>query len=253
MKKNLFILLGILTIFNFNIYAGGQAEEDNTLVVASNCEWPPLEFVDKNGDLAGFEIELIAALETVTDYKFEVVNVAWDGIFAGLSNGAYDLIASGVSVTEERKPKMEFSTPILEITQSIIIPTGSTGISTLNDLKAKKVGVQIGTTGHLVLLDNEELNVDVKAYDNIALAIEDLLNGNLDAVVTDSVVASDYVVVNDSYKGKLAVAGIASDDAEPIAMAFKKGDLDTLKIVNAGIAKLEANGELAKLKAKWNL
>lgn len=253
MKKNLFILLGILTIFNFNIYANGQSEDDNTLVVASNCEWPPLEFVDKNGDLAGFEIELIGALENVTDYKFKIVNVAWDGIFAGLANGAYDLIASGVSVTEERKPKMEFSTPIIEITQSIIAPMKSTGLKSLKDVDGKKVGVQIGTTGHLVLLDNKEIDIDIKAYDNIALAIEDMINGNLDCVITDSVVASDYVLLNENYNGKLKITGIASSDVEPIAMAFKKGDIKTLNIVNDGLKKLEENGELAKLKAKWNL
>ncbi len=252
MKKNLLLLLGLLTILNFNIYANGQ-KEANVLTVASNCEWPPLEFVDANGDLAGFEIELLAALETVTDYKFEVTNVAWDGIFAGLANGAYDLVASGVSVTEERKPKMDFSTPIIEITQSIIAPTDETGLKKLNELKNKKIGVQIGTTGHIVLLDNEDLNIEIKAYDNVALAIEDLINGNLDGVVTDSVVASDYVVLNDGYKDKIKITGIASDEKEPIAMAFKKGNSETLKIVNDGLQALEDNGELAKLKAKWNL
>ncbi|MGD1822440.1 MAG: transporter substrate-binding domain-containing protein [Pleomorphochaeta sp.] len=253
MKKNLLVLLGLLAILNFNIYANGQAEDENVLTVASNCEWPPLEFVDENGDLAGFEIELIQALETVTDYKFEIINTAWDGIFAGLANGAYDFVASGVSVTEERKPKMEFSTPIIEITQSIIAPASSTGLESMEDLNNTTIGVQIGTTGHLVLIDNEDLDAEVKAYDNIALAIEDLINGNLDCVVTDSVVASDYVVLNDNYQGKIKITGVASSETEPIAMAFKKGDLETLKIINDGLAALEANGELAKLKAKWNL
>ncbi len=253
MKKNLFILIGLLTIFNFNIYANGQKEDTNVLKVASNCEWPPLEFVDVNGDLAGFEIELLGKLETVTDYKFEVINVAWDGIFAGLANGAYDFIASGVSVTEERKPKMDFSSTILEITQSIITPVGTTGLNNLEQLANKKVGVQVGTTGHLVLLDHEDLDIDIRAYDNISLAVEDLLNGNIDCVVTDSVVASDYVVLNDNYKDKLKVSGYASSDVEPIAMAFKQGDAETLKIVNDGLKKLEENGELAALKAKWNL
>ena len=253
MKKNLFILLGILVILNFNIYANGQSEDDNKLVVASNCEWPPMEYVDKNGDLAGFEIELIQSIESVTYYEYEIINVAWDGIFAGLSNGAYDFVASGVSVTDERKPKMDFSTPILEITQSIIAPKSATGLKNLTQVKGKKVGVQIGTTGHLVLLDNEDLNINIKAYDNIALAIEDLLNGNLDCVITDSIVASDYVLLNENYSSKLKITGKASSDLEPIAMAFKKGNAATLKVVNDGLAKLEENGELAKLKAKWNL
>lgn len=261
MKKNLLILLTIILISIFftscnkkqSSTANENQQEEKVLTVASNCEWPPLEFVDKNGDLAGFEIELLAALETVTDYKYEVINVAWDGIFAGLANGAYDFVASGVSVTEERKPKMDFSTPIIEITQSIIAPVSASGLEDLTKLKNKKIGVQIGTTGHLVLLDTEGLNSDIKAYDNVALAIEDLINGNLDCVVTDSVVASDYVVLNENYTDKIKITGVASSETEPIAMAFKKGDSETLKIVNDGLKALEDNGELAKLKAKWNL
>lgn len=253
MKKNLLILLGVLIIFNLNIYASGAKEDTNTLVVASNCEWPPLEFVDENGELAGFEIELVKALESVTDYKFKVTNVAWDGIFAGLSNGAYDIVASGVSVTEERKPVMEFTTPIIEITQSIITPINSVGMKNLKEVQGKKIGVQIGTTGHLVLLDTKDLNATIKAYDNIALAIEDMLNGNLDCVITDSVVASDFVMINDYYSSKLKITGKASDEVEPIAMAVKKGNLETLKILNDGIKKLKENGEMAKLKEKWNL
>lgn len=253
MKKTLLIIL-LISMIPFAAFAQGSketAEDSKTIVMASNCEWPPLEFVDENGDITGFEIELLAELGKVTGYTFEVKNVAWDGIFAGLANGAYDGIASGVSVTEERKPKMEFTDPIMTITQSIVIKNDSVDKpSTIEELENLKVGVQLGTTGDIALQDSN-LNINIKAYDSIALAVEDLLNGNLDAVVTDSVVASEYVIQNKNYKDKLQVSGIASDISEPIAMCFAKGDTKHAAIVNEGLKTLKENGTLDSLKKKW--
>lgn len=106
MKKCILIAFLLLTITINGTFANGSKEtqEDEKIVhMASHCEWPPLEFVDKNGDIVGFEIDLVHALGEVTGYTFDIKNVAWDGIFAGMANGAYDGIASGVSVTEERK------------------------------------------------------------------------------------------------------------------------------------------------------
>lgn len=255
MKKTLLLITLILSIFTVSIFAQGSKEKNDEhskiIVMASNCEWPPLEFVDEKGEITGFEIELLQELSKVTGYEFKVENVAWDGIFAGLANGAYDGVASGVSVTEERKPKMEFTDPIMTITQSIIIQKDSkVQPNTIEALKDLKVGVQLGTTGDLALQDSN-LDITIKAYDSIALAVEDLINGNLNAVVTDSVVASEYVIQNKNFKDKLKVSGIASDISEPIAMCFSKGDTFHANIVNEGLKTLKENGTLDSLKKKW--
>ncbi|MDY4611415.1 MAG: transporter substrate-binding domain-containing protein [Sphaerochaetaceae bacterium] len=254
MKKVITLLLILMCLAP--MFAGGQ-KEANSYVFAANCAWPPLEFVDEKGDIVGFEIDLIKEFATMTGYNMSVRNVAWDGIFAGLSNGAYDAIASGVSVTEERKPAMEFTTPVLYVTQSIIVHQGTQGMADLQGLNGKKVGVQLGTTGHIALEDavkaQANLNIDIKAYDEVGFAVEDLMNGNLDAVVCDSLIASDYVLSNQNYAGKLTVSGVASEITEPIAIAVKKGNLEFTNLLNDCIEKLNGNGKMAELKAKWNL
>ena len=180
-----------------------------------------------------------------------VRNVAWDGIFAGLANGAYDAVASGVTILEERKAIMDFTTPILEVTQAIVVKKSSAPITDESGLEGKKVGVQIGTTGHFAA---EKISgVSISAYDEIGLAVEDLLNGNLDAVVADSVIAADYVVTNDSYSGTLAISGEVAGDLEQIALAVRKGETELLNILNEQIAALEADGTIDQLKKKWGI
>jgi len=261
MKKLITIALVILLVALVPLFSAGTKEDAGTpsYIFAANCAWPPLEFVDENGDIVGFEIDLVNEIAKVQNVEITIQNVAWDGIFAGLSNGAYDAVASGVSVTDERKKIMGFSTPIMTITQAILAPKATTGITSTASLKGKKVGVQLGTTGHIFLESYLEANPNmktvIKAYDEIGFAVEDMLNGNLDAVVTDSVVASEYVLSNPNYASKLHVSGSASDlgDPEPIAIAMLKENTALISLVNAGLAKIVASGKMAELQKKWNI
>ena len=117
------------------------------------------------------------------------------------------------------------------------------------DMKGLRVGVQIGTTGDLVL---DDYDVTRKQYDDIGLAIQDMLNGNLDACVCDSLIASDYVLANENYKNRLKVAGEPFTE-EDIAIAVKKGNSELLGLVNKGLEMMKADGSYDALKAKWNL
>ncbi len=261
MKKPITIALVILLVSLVPLFSAGTKEEAGipSYVFAANCAWPPLEFVDENGNIVGFEIDLVNEIAKVQNVTITVQNVAWDGIFAGLSNGAYDAIASGVSVTEERKKTMGFSTPIMTITQAILAPKGTQGLTSTSSLSDKKVGVQLGTTGHIYLesyiKENPSMKTIIKAYDEIGFAIEDMINGNLDAVVTDSVVASEYVLSNPRYATRLQVSGSASDlgDPEPIAIAMLKDNTALINLVNEGLAKIVASGKMEELQKKWNI
>ncbi len=240
----------LLLILSLPLFSGGAKEEtEKTYVFASDATWPPLEFVD-NGVLTGFEVELVPLIGEKAGVSMVVKNIPWDTIFAGLANGAYDGVASGVTVTEERKAIMAFSTTILEVGQVVIIPTKDKGkIKGINDLAGKKIGVQIGTTGDFAL---ENYPVEKRAYDDIGLAIEDMLNGNVDAAVCDSLIASDFVLANDNYKSRLTVAGEPFTQ-EDIAIAVKKDDSKLLALVNKGLELAMADGSFDALKNKWNL
>ncbi len=248
MKKISVILLVLLV--SLSLFAGGAKEDTaKTYVFASDATWPPLEFVD-NGVLTGFEVELVPLIGEKAGASMVVKNVPWDTIFAGLGNGAYDGVASGVTVTEERKAVMAFSTTILEAGQVVIIPTkDSAKVKGINDLAGKKIGVQIGTTGDFAL---ENYPVEKRAYDDIGLAIEDMLNGNVDAAVCDSIIASDFVLANDNYKSRLSIAG-EPFTKEDIAIAVRKDDTKLLALINKGLEVAMADGSFDALKKKWNL
>lgn len=246
MKKLTAILL--MALCAFTAFAGGASEDDGVYVFAADATWPPFEFVDENGNLTGFEVELMPLIGEHVGVEMVVENIAWDTIFAGLANGQYDGVASGVTVTEERKQTMDFSMPIASQGQVVVVLQDSP-IQSSDDLNGKKVGVQIGTTGDFAL---DNYDVDRRQYDDIGLAIQDMINGNLDACVCDSIIASDFVLANESYKGMLRVAGEPFTDEE-IAIAVKKGNTELLDLINQGLEAMMADGSFDELKAKWNI
>lgn len=236
--------LSLLMLFS----CAKKEESAKVYVFATDATWPPLEYIDESGNLTGFEVELVPMIGEKVGVKMEAQNIPWDTIFAGLANGQYDGVASGVSVTEDRKKTMDFSTPILQAGQVMIVRNDSK-VKGAEDMKGLRVGVQIGTTGDLVL---DDYDVTRKQYDDIGLAIQDMLNGNLDACVCDSLIASDYVLANENYKNRLKVAGEPFTE-EDIAIAVKKGNSELLGLVNKGLEMMKADGSYDALKAKWNL
>lgn len=248
MKRFSAIVLILLVAFSV-LWASGAKEKDS-YVFAADATWPPLEFIDDNGSLVGFEVDLVVAIGEAVGQNFVVKNIPWDTIFAGLANGAYDAVSSGVTVTEERKAVMDFSNPILNVGQVVIVRSAQAiGVKGIDDLGGKRIGVQIGTTGDFAL---DDYPVQRRAYDDIGLAIEDMLNGNLDAVVCDSLIASDFVLANKNYQGKMVVVGEPFTE-EDIAIAVQKGNSTLLNYINQGLKIIEENGTLAELKAKWDI
>ena len=247
MKKIMIAAVTILSLLM--LFSCAKKEESaKVYVFATDATWPPLEYIDEIGNLTGFEVELVPMIGEKVGVKMEAKNIPWDTIFAGLANGQYDGVASGVSVTEDRKKTMDFSTPILQAGQVMIVRNDSK-VKGAEDMKGLRVGVQIGTTGDLVL---DDYDVTRKQYDDIGLAIQDMLNGNLDACVCDSLIASDYVLANENYKNRLKVAGEPFTE-EDIAIAVKKGNSELLGLVNKGLEMMKADGSYDALKAKWNL
>lgn len=221
-----------------------------TIVFASDATYPPMQYMDESKNIVGFEVDVIKAAAEKAGFKAEFKNVAWDGIFAGLAAGKYDAISSSVSITDERKATMDFSDPIMPIEQILVVPTDSKA-ATLDDMKGKTVGAQIGTTSYLVLKDVKGLKA-VKTYDEVGLAMEDLVKGSIQGVVADSPVAVEYT--SHKYPDKVKIAGVVkSDKVENIGIAVKKGNKDVLDLVNKGLAAIKADGTFDKIKAQHNM
>ena len=236
----------VLTLVTMAVMCG-SAWAEKTLVFATDATWPPMEFVNADKNIVGYSIDFLTAAGKEAGFKAEFKNTAWDGIFAGLASGRYDSISSSVSITEERQKKMDFSAPYFVVQQALIVQKDSKAAG-LGDLKGKKVGGQIGTTGYFAIKAAEGL--EAKSYDEIGLAMEDLNVGRIAAVVCDDPVAANYALIK--YKDTLKIAGvIKSDKPEYYGFPVKKGNKEVLDLINKGIEAVKAKGIDTELKKKW--
>lgn len=245
MLKNLCLALLLVAL------SAGSAFAGKTIVFASDCTWPPMEMVDaKTKQCVGFGPDLVMAIGKAAGFEAKIENTAWDGIFAGLEAGKYQAISSSVSITKEREAKYDFSNPYYEVRQAVVTKKGVV-VKSSADLKGKVIGAQINTTGNFAA-DKIKGAKEVKGYDEVGLAITDLANGRLDAVICDDNVASDYALKNPDFSKTLTLAYVITDmPAEPLGFTVRKGDKETKELINKGLAAVKKNGEYAKLVKKW--
>jgi polar amino acid transport system substrate-binding protein len=250
LKKILLVLIALTLVAGFAFARGGKEPAGGKMhiVFATDATWPPMEMVDENKEIVGFDIDLMNAAAEAAGFTVEFKNTAWDGIFAGLATGEYDAVMSSVTITEERKETMDFSIPYINAGQILIVRQGTTGVETLADLKGKPVAAQIGTTGAFAVEKVPE--VDLKTYDEIGLAFEDLANGRVEAVVCDNPVAADFALMNPNYKGKLKIVGEPFTE-ELYGVAVQKGKKEILDAINKGLEAVLDTDTYDKLVDKW--
>lgn len=229
------------------IATGCNKNANKKLIIASDCTWPPMEFVSEDKEIVGFDIDLMKAAAKAGGFQIEIKNVAWDGIFAGLAAGKYDAVISSVTINDERKKTIDFSEPYVNAGQTIIVRKDTTG-TTLKDFEGKTAGAQISTTGAYEIEKNKAIKL--KTYDEIGMAIEDLVNKRIDAVVCDKPTAANYALMNANYKQKLKLAGDPFTD-ENYGIAVNKGNSAVLEKINDGLKKITDSGELKAIEAKW--
>ena len=208
-----------------------------TLVVAGNCAFPPMEFLTDKKVPTGYSIDYIHEIAKRANLKITFRDVAWDGIFAGLAAGNYDILASSTTITPERQQAFDFTIPYYGAVQAVVMPKGKK-INSLADLKGLTVGSQIGITGVLVL---QEANVGAKIreYDDIGLAFEDLAAGRVDAANKRT-----------DFAGKFGIA-YQHNNPEYFGFCVRKGRTEMLNRLNKAIAEIKADGTENKLKVEW--
>jgi polar amino acid transport system substrate-binding protein len=224
------------------VACGGKSTK---VVVATDATWPPFESVNENTKkIEGFDIDLFNAIAEKEGLKLEYKNVAFDPLLAGMAQGTYDAAISSITITEERQKEFMFSDPYFAAGQVVTVGIAST-ISGKDALGGKKVGAQIGTTGAMEV--EKIAGATLKTYDDIGLAYQDLMNGQIDAVVCDNPLALDYVGKNSA---KLKTVGAVFTE-ENYGIAVAKGKTDLLNKINSGLAKVKAEGTIQKLVDKW--
>ncbi|UCF99647.1 MAG: basic amino acid ABC transporter substrate-binding protein [Spirochaetaceae bacterium] len=251
MLKRIVFVLVVLSVITGFVFAGGRTETTGGklhIVIATDATWPPMEMVDENKEIVGFDIDLMNAAAEAGGFTVEFQNTAWDGIWAGLAAGEYDAVMSSVTITEERKKTMDFSVPYINAGQVLIVPKATTGVTTLADLKGKTAAAQIGTTGSFEI--EKVSGVELRTYDEIGLAFEDMANGRVDAVVADTPVAADFALMNPNYKDRFKIVGEPFTD-EFYGVAVDQGNKEVLDAINKGLSAVLNTDTYKKIEEKW--
>jgi peptide/nickel transport system substrate-binding protein len=224
------------------------APEAKKYLIASDATFPPMELVDDNKNITGFDIDLLNAIAKDQKFEVEVRNTAWDGIFAGLEAGQYDAIISSVTITDDRKKTYDFSDPYFDANQAIVVTADNTDITGEADLQGKTIGTQIETTGSFAV---RKLGLEPKQYDSPDLAMQDMLNGNINAVVVDYPVAANFALQSPQFQGKLKIVGELKTE-EQYGLTVQKGDpKGLLPLFNAGLKNVKASGAYDQIYEKW--
>ncbi|WP_020222375.1 basic amino acid ABC transporter substrate-binding protein [Halarchaeum acidiphilum] len=231
---------------------GTTSGSGETAIVAGTAPgFPPFEMVE-NGDLVGFDIDLLEAVVEQSDgYTLkEWQQYEFDSLTGALTTNKIDVIAAGLSIKEKRKKVMAFSDPYWESNQAILVRKGSSfQPQSLSDLAGHGVGAQSGTTGESQvqdLIDKGTLtDSNYNPYSNYVLAVTDLENGNIDAVVLDSPVADTFVSQRD------VVVSTVVETGEQYAFGLRKGSDSLVSGLNGGLQAVKNNGTYADLKTKW--
>lgn len=220
------------------------------LKVGSDTTSPPMESIDPaTGQVVGFDVDVVNAVCAKINCQAEFITTGWDGIFAALDQGSFDLVASGVSITEERKKAMDFSDPYIVNSQAVLMRADDQGI-TLDAFKdaGRKLSAQANTTDAQVA-ESVVGKENVSAYDTFSAAIIALKNKDVDGVVINGANAAAY---EREFAGELVVA-IKDLESDPLGLVFRKGD-ENVAAFNEGLKMIKDDGTLDQLISKyWGL
>ena len=238
-----YVLIGLAL---FSLILPGCAQETTKVTIATDATWPPFEYVNEDTkEIVGFDIDLIKAIAEKEDIEIEILNVAWDPLLAGVATCQYDAAISSVSITPERAEEMLFSESYFQVGQLVVVHWDNTDIESKDDLAGKDAGAQIGTTGAFAIEDID--GATLKTFDDIGLAFQDLINGQIDAVVCDNPLAYGYIGNNPD---KLKSVGSVFT-SEEIGIAVCKNNPELLEKINSGLESVMAEGLIEQLIDKW--
>ncbi len=241
--QKLFLLLACL-VFSCAVAATAAESE---ILVGTNAEFMPFEFTDEANNIIGYDVDIITAVAKTQGLKVKMHNQSFDTLIEGLDTGKIDAAISGMTITEARKQKVDFSVPYYNAAQVIVIRDNTSGFTKIEDIVGKKIGVQLGTTGALMAEEAMgENNPDLKQLRKYNMVFSELKLGRIDAVVVDKPVAEAYLKQVDGLK-------ISSPpmSEEQYGIVVRKGNKELLDKMNAGLEAIRANGEYDNITRKW--
>ena len=237
------------TVDNWDKY-----QQQKSITVGFDNTFVPMGFEEKNGNYAGFDIELAKYVSKKLGITVHFQPIDWDMKETELQNGTIDAIWNGYSATDERREKVAFTIPYTQNTQILVVKKTS-GIHSVADMTGKVLGAQNGSSGmldfeeHPEFLKNRVKGGDADQYQSVNEAIIDLKNDRIDALLIDRVYADYY----------LTTEGIADEydtipsgfESESFAVGVRPADKKLLEALNQAFKELYQEGVFQQISQKW--
>lgn len=231
-----------------------KIEESKKVTVGLDDTFVPMGFKDDQGKIVGFDVDLAKAVFKKYGINVKFQPIDWSMKENELENGTIDLIWNGYTVTKEREKKVAFTNPYASNEQVIVTPKKD-NITSVNDLKGKKLGAQEGSSGYEAFTNEPKKLKDLVAdndavqYASFNEAFIDLKSGRINGLLIDNVYADYYLKqAKQTQDYNIMPSGFANED---FAVGARKGDKQLVKKINEGLKKVEADGQYVQISKKW--
>lgn len=235
----------------FAVAPGESSAKDWTEIrIGTEGAYPPFNFVDANGELQGFDVEIANALCEAMKAKCTLVAQDWDGIIPALLAGKFDAIVASMSITDERKKTVDFTDRYYQTPQTIVGNKELAEDVSPEAFSGKVIGAQSSTTQAETLETvYAAAGAEVKLYPTQDEANLDLASGRLDAIICDKFVIMDWLKNNGQDCCKLI--GDVPNTTTETGIAVRQEDDDLREKINAAIKQIRADGTYDKIRAKY--
>lgn len=226
------LLIAVLSAF------GCSAKKD-VIIMGTNATFPPFEFIGgaEGDEVVGFDIEIAKEIAKDLGLELRIEDMEFDTLLTALNADKVDFVIAGMTINPTRAESVNFSDPYYEATQAVMIRKGSDAVASLEELKGKKISVQLGTTGN-DLASEYTSEANISAFNSGFEAVMELKNGKVDCLIIDQQPALSYLSKNPELE-------ILSLDFEPeyYGIASKKGDDELQASINKTLARLKSSGK----------
>ena len=238
-KKWLAVMLAFMALFLTS--CGEKEVERGKLIMVTNATFPPYEFY-QGSRIVGIDADMVREIAKRNNLELVIEDMAFDSVIAAVQTGKADVAASGITVTEDRKKQIDFTTSYVKADQVIIVRKDSDIVGP-ESMRGKRIGVQHGTTGDMYVTENLQ---EPERFQDGALAVASLVTGKIDAVVLDSAPAEEHVARN---KGiRILPMALVSEE---YAMAVSKSRPELLAMFNRTMAEMKADGTMDAIWARY--
>lgn len=227
-----------------------QVQEKGELTVGIMGTYAPYNYMGKDNEYTGFDVEIAEEVAKRLDVKAKFVAQDFSGLIPGLQKGKFDMLVSQVTITDERKEQVNFSEPYITNEVKVIVKEDNNKIKEAADFKGQTIGVGLGTNDESYLrtvLMEEVGEFKINTYDDVITTLKDLDAGRIDATINNAY-ALKPVIEENGYKIKAVGEAIKSDKA---AIAVAKGEDELTAEIDEALNDMQADGTYSEIFEKW--